>query len=265
MKVTIFVKNQTEEHQTGRKALEKALLDRGVEIVEWNGGAGGTDMVISIGGDGTLLGAVHLIGTTETPVVGINFGHLGFLTTAGRDDIDLLVDSLCSGDYSIETRTMLDVNIYTGVETKYVRALNEVYLHRCDSSPMLHTEVELNGEVVATYAADGLIVATPTGSTAYSLSCGGPILAPGSGGLVLTPIAAHTLTQRPIVVSDSVHLRLRDSDPAVTYTLGVDSSSFTLGGNSVVDIRKSDHKTRLVRIGKHNFFSAIHDKLMWGV
>ena len=144
-------------------------------------------------------------------------------------------------------------------------ALNEVYLHRLDKSPLLHTQVQVDGDMVATYAADGLIIATPTGSTAYSLSCGGPILAPESGCLVVTPIAAHTLTQRPVILSDNVHLRLRDEDPNVKYTLGVDSFVCTLTGSSIVDIRKADYQTHLVRIEHQNFFSAIRDKLMWGM
>lgn len=264
MKVAIHTKNVTADHLAGRKDLMKALQKRGIEVVEdWNVQKS-IDMMISIGGDGTLLNAVHMIGKNGIPVVGINFGHLGFLTTAGRDDIEKLADCLKEGRYSIEMRTMLEVSIESDtVETQ--NALNEVYLHRGETSPLLHTEVEVDGDKVATYAADGLIVATPTGSTAYSLSCGGPILAPGSGSLVLTPIAAHTLTQRPVILSDNVHLRLRDEEPDVKYTLGVDSYVCTMTGRTVIDIRKSDYQTRLVRIEKQNFFSAIREKLMWGV
>ena len=265
MRVAIHIKNKTTEHLSGSEALEKALRDAGVDIVRNWDGQKVVDIVISIGGDGTLLSAVHLIGEKEIPVVGINFGHLGFLTTAGRNDIELLVRSLVDRDYSIEKRTMLDVNVMMKTGYSHYNALNEVYLRRPDSCPLLHTQVELDGNLVATYAADGLIVATPTGSTAYSLSCGGPILAPESGSLVLTPIAVHTLTQRPVILSDGVRMRLKDENPSITYTIGIDSTLLTVGGDSVVEVSKATFCTNLIRIGKQNFFSAIREKLMWGV
>jgi NAD+ kinase len=265
MRVALFTKNDTKEHQAGREALIAALQQRHIEVVEpWNPSIG-IDMMISIGGDGTLLSAVHQIGDCGIPVVGINFGHLGFLTTAGRDDIDKLADCLRDGRYSIEPRTMLEVQVHVGGECRQLSALNEVYLHRCDDAPLLHTQVEVDDDKVATYAGDGLIVATPTGSTAYSLSCGGPILAPGSGCLVLTPIAAHTLTQRPVIVSDNVRLRLRDEEPGIRFTLGVDSYVCVLDGTSVVEVCKAPYSIQLVRIEHQNFFSAIRDKLMWGM
>lgn len=240
----------------------------GIDVVEhWSSGQP-IDMMVSIGGDGTLLSAVHKIGDSGIPVVGINFGHLGFLTTAGRDDIHKLASCLKEGRYTIESRTMLQVTLDAQSDESSRRllyALNEVYLHRCEQQPLLHTQVQVDGDMVATYAADGLIVATPTGSTAYSLSCGGPILAPGSGSLVITPIAAHTLTQRPIILSDDVCLRLRDEEADVRYTLGVDSFVCNMMGGSVIEIRKADFCTHLVRIEHQNFFSALRDKLMWGV
>ncbi|MBO4307368.1 MAG: NAD(+)/NADH kinase [Bacteroidales bacterium] len=265
MKVAIHIKNNTEEHLNGRKALEKALSQRGIEVINNWDASQHVDIMISIGGDGTLLNAVHQIGRCGIPVVGINFGHLGFLTTAGREDIDKLADCLKEGRYTIEPRTMLYVTVYADGKIQQLSALNEVYLHRLDTSPLLHTQVEVDNDMVATYVADGIIVATPTGSTAYSLSCGGPILAPGSGSLVLTPIAAHTLTQRPVILSDEVHLRLRDEETDVRYTLGVDSYVCTLSGDSIIEIQKADYCTRLVRIEHQNFFSAIREKLMWGM
>lgn len=273
MRVAIHTKNNTVSHIEGRKALVEALIARGITVVEnWSSptvsynGQPDIDMLISIGGDGTLLSAVHQIGCHGIPVVGINFGHLGFLTTAGRDDIDRLADCLRDGKYTIETRTMLEVTVLdtiTGSQSQY-SALNEVYLHRNDQSPLLHTRVEVDDDMMATYAADGVIVATPTGSTAYSLSCGGPILAPGSGSLVVTPIAAHTLTQRPIILSDNVVITLQDENPAASFTLGVDSFVCGLSGTSCIKIQKASYSTSLVRIGHQNFFSAIRDKLMWG-
>lgn len=268
MKVAIHIKNNTPQHIEGCQALVAELRRVGIEVVErWTPGQA-IDMMVSIGGDGTLLSAVHQLEDSGIPVVGINFGHLGFLTTAGRDDIRKLASCLKEGRYTIEPRTMLQVTLDVQGEPDQQRqlyALNEVYLHRCELQPLLHTQVYMDDDMVATYAADGLIVATPTGSTAYSLSCGGPILTPGSGSLVITPIAAHTLTQRPIILSDDVCLRLRDEDAEVKYTLGVDSFVCTMLGGSVIEIRKASFHTHLVRIEHQNFFSALRDKLMWGV
>ncbi len=261
MRAAIHIKNHTSEHLEGKLALVEALHRRGVEVIDkWTPDIP-IDIIISIGGDGTLLSAVHQTGGSGVPIVGINFGHLGFLTTAGRDDIEKLAECLTTGSYSIEQRTMLEVK--TSGSALY--ALNEVYLHRLDQSPLLHTQVEVDGYMVATYAADGLIVATPTGSTAYSLSCGGPILAPGSGSIVITPIAAHTLTLRPVVLSDNVALRLHNEESDIVCTLGVDSYVTQLSGTDAVEIRKAPYQVSLVRIGQQNFFSAIRDKLMWGM
>ena len=268
MRTYIHIKNQSPEHESGRIALQQALRQRDIEVVDDLQHAEGVDFVISIGGDGTLLSAVHKIGDSGIPVVGINFGHLGFLTTAGREDIDKLVDSLKEHRYTIEPRTMLEVKLYKQGQNEAIMtlsALNEVFLHRCDNSPLLHARVESDGDMVANYAADGLIVATPTGSTAYSLSCGGPILTPNSGCFALTPIAAHTLTQRPVILADTVSLRLSVEDSDVRFALGVDSTMLTLDGCHVVAIKKAPYCTQLIRIDHQNFFSAIRDKLMWGL
>ncbi len=268
MRIYIHIKSQSPEQEAGRIALETALRHRDIEVVSDLRCDTDVDFVISIGGDGTLLSAVHQIGDSGIPVVGINFGHLGFLTTAGRGDIDNLVECLKERCYTIEPRTMLEVKLYQGLRSEAVEritALNEVYLHRCDNGPLLHTCVESDGEIVAHYAADGLIVATPTGSTAYSLSCGGPILTPNSGCFVLTPIAAHTLTQRPLIMSDTVSLRLSVEGADVRFALGVDSNVQILDGDYAVTVEKAPYCIQLVRIGHQNFFSAIRDKLMWGI
>ena len=260
MKTAIYTRNNSSELDEGRQALENALLQRGIQIVDnWSADAP-VDIIISIGGDGTLLSAVHKIGPSGIPVVGLNFGHLGFLTTAGRDDIELLADSLINRRYTIEQRSLLQVE----TPDTQLFALNEVYLHRGELAPLLHTQVQVDDFDVATYAADGLIVATPTGSTAYSLSCGGPILAPDSRSLVITPIAAHTLTLRPLVVSDNSTIRLSNSDPSMVCTLGADSYVTTLSGRCTVVIRKADYQISLVRLEQQTFYTAIRNKLMWG-
>lgn len=223
-----------------------------------------TDVLISVGGDGTLLSSVHLIGDSKLPVVGVNFGHLGFLTSANREDVDLLADCLNSGNYNIETRTLLNIELSDKSLTVPQFVLNEVYLHRPIGSAILRVRVYVDGQYLANYSGDGLIVATPTGSTAYSLSCGGPILTPDSGSMVITPIGAHTLTLRPIVVSDKVKVSLLPDEMCPALTLGTDSSSYTIKGGTEVTISRHRNSIRLIRLPNQNFFTAIRHKLLWG-
>lgn len=240
----------------------------------------GFDYLLSIGGDGTLLSSVQFIHTTRPeafpPILGVNFGHLGFLTTAGKENLSSLVSDLMAGRFTLEERTLIEVES-DALQPRCAYALNEVFLHRPEGSSMLRTEVYVDDLYVATYAGDGVIVASPTGSTAYSLSCGGPILTPDCGCFVLTPIGAHTLTLRPIIVPDSARLRLvtvpatHHVDPNAhasslntQFTVGMDSRRITLGGSVSLDLRRAPFSIRLIRLNTQNFFSAIRDKLMWG-
>ena len=237
----------------------------------------GFDYLFSIGGDGTLLSSVQFIHSTRPdafpPILGINFGHLGFLTTAGKENLATLVSDLLEGHFTLERRTLLAIRgTERGVSTLNY-ALNEVFLHRPEDSSMLRTEVYVDDLYVATYAGDGVIVASPTGSTAYSLSCGGPILTPDCGCFVITPIGAHTLTLRPIIVPDSSSLRLvtvpsthhvntpKADEP---FTLGLDSRRVTLYGSATLELQRAPFAIHLIRMNTQNFFSAIRDKLMWG-
>lgn len=247
----------------------------------------GFDYLFSIGGDGTLLSSVQFIHSTRPdafpPILGINFGHLGFLTTAGKENLSTLVVDLLEGRFTLERRTLLTIQTPalqsrpsgsgSSAPSPVNYALNEVFLHRPEASSMLRTEVYVDDLYVATYAGDGVIVASPTGSTAYSLSCGGPILTPDCGCFVITPIGAHTLTLRPIIVPDSSRLRLvtvpashhagsRPSDEP--FTLGMDSRRVTLYGSATLSLGRAPFSIRLIRMNTQNFFSAIRDKLMWG-
>ncbi|MBR1784939.1 MAG: NAD(+)/NADH kinase [Bacteroidales bacterium] len=263
MKIALYHRHIEPADLPAYTRLEQALAERGVEAVAVVDGClpDGCDFLFSIGGDGTLLSSLQLVDTGRPdefpPVVGVNFGHLGFLTTAGRDSIEALADSLLQGRYVIERRTLLQAA--PPAPTPF--ALNEVFLHRAEHTSLLRTEVWVDGNYVATYAADGVIVATPTGSTAYSLSCGGPILTPDSRCLALTPISAHTLTLRPIILPDSAVVELRvDSE----CCLGIDSTHGRLAAGDRLALRRAPFTLRLVRIGEQTFFTAIRDKLMWG-
>ena len=279
MKIALYYRHIDEADRPSFEALLKNLSDRGIAVchVADGGSVDGADFLFSIGGDGTLLSAVQFLGADGQsaalpPILGINFGHLGFLTTAGRADLDSLVDQLIDGRFTLEKRTLLQLSSSHSLLSTPSFVLNEVFLHRPEESSMLRTEVYVDGLYVATYAGDGVIVATPTGSTAYSLSCGGPILTPNSGSLVITPIGAHTLTLRPIIVPDSAELRLvvvpaahhttvASDEP---FTLGLDSRRVALHGAASIDIRRAPFAINLVRMGEQNFFSAMRDKLMWG-
>ena len=265
MNIALYTRYLSPAFHDELSALTSALHRRGIETVEIDGKKQ-PDLLFSIGGDGTLLSAVHLIAGRPIPVVGINFGHLGFLTTAGRDDFDQLVDDLLEGRYTVEPRTLLHVEVNSGqpsVLQTTSSALNEVSLHRIDDTNLLRTDLYVDGDFVASYDGDGLLVATPTGSTAYSLSCGGPVLTPNCGCFVVTPIAVHNLSLRPIIVPDSATLRLVTA-PESGANLGTDSRHLTLLGGSEIILTREPFTVSLVRLRNQSFFSAIQQKLSWG-
>ncbi len=228
------------------------------------------DYLFSIGGDGTLLSAVQLLSLTSPfppsgslpSIVGINFGHLGFLTTAGKENLATLVADLLENRFTVEERTLLQIQNSEFKIQNSKFALNEVFVHRREEASLLRTQVFVDGDYVATYAGDGVIVATPTGSTAYSLSCGGPILTPTSRCFAITPISAHTLTLRPIIIPDTAHITLSLQGPE--FSLGIDSHRHTLQGDTTIELSRAPFTVKLIRISSQNFFSAIRDKLMWG-
>lgn len=278
MKIALYYRHIDDTDRPAFESLLSVLEARNIEAVTVRDGdsVDGCNYLFSIGGDGTLLSSVQFVHSSNPqsfpPIVGINFGHLGFLTTVGKENLAAMVDDLLEGRFTLEQRTLLQISSpHPAVGNSF--ALNEVFLHRPEESSLLRTEVYVDGDYVATYAGDGVIVATPTGSTAYSLSCGGPILTPDSGSLVITPIGAHTLTLRPIIVSDSAHLRLvtvptthhdgnlhRDDQ----FTLGMDSRRLTLTAGTVLQLQRAPFAISLIRMNTQNFFSAIRDKLMWG-
>ena len=259
MKIALYYRHIDPADQAAFDELTATLRDKGIATVTVHDGdtIDTCDYLFSIGGDGTLLSSVQFVRSshpgTFPPVLGINFGHLGFLTTVGRENLHSMVDELLEGRFSLEERTLLEVNGQW--------SLNEVFVHRTEEASLLRTQVYVDGQYVATYAGDGVIVATPTGSTAYSLSCGGPILTPDSRCLVITPISAHTLTLRPIIVPDSAAIRLHLCDECF---LGIDSRRTTLGPDCDLTLRRAPFTIRLIRMNTQNFFSAIRDKLMWG-
>ena len=227
--------------------------------------SGDIDFLISLGGDGTLLDTVTLVRDKNLPVVGINFGRLGFLASIGRDEVSEAVKALARRSYVIEKRALihLDSNIPLFNDVPY--ALNEFAIHKRDIAPMIKIHTYINGELLNTYWADGLILATPTGSSGYSLSCGGPVVFPESGSLVLTPIAPHNLNVRPIVIPDNTIVSFEVESRADEIICALDSRREWVDKNVLLAVRKENFSINLVRLNENNFLQTLRNKLSWGL
>jgi NAD+ kinase len=223
------------------------------------------DFLISLGGDGTLLDTVTLIREKNIPVVGINFGRLGFLASIGRDEMVAAVKALARRSYIVDKRTLihLDSNIPLFNDVPY--ALNEFAIHKRDTAPMVKIHTYLNGELLNTYWADGLILATPTGSTGYSLSCGGPVVFPDSSSLVLTPIAPHNLNVRSIIIPDSTIISFEVESRSDDIICALDSRREIVDKNVLLAVRKENFMLKLVRLNENNFLQTLRNKLSWGL
>jgi len=226
---------------------------------------GKVDMVFSIGGDGTLLDTVSLVRDSEIPVLGINLGRLGFLSSISRDDIIPAVEKVMQGDYSLDQRTLLHLTSKEGLFGDFSCALNDLTVTRKDSTALVVVHVYVDGTFLNSYWADGLIVATPTGSTAYSLSSGGPIVAPGSENFVITPLAPHNLTVRPIVISDKSEISIRVEGRDKEYLVSLDSKTDVIKPGDELLIKIADFRFNLVKIEHKDFYTTIRDKLKWGL
>jgi NAD+ kinase len=223
------------------------------------------DFLISLGGDGTLLDTVTLVRNKALPVVGINFGRLGFLASIGRDEVTEAVKALARRSYVLDKRSLihLDSNIPLFNEVPY--ALNEFAIHKRDISPMIKIHTYINGELLNTYWADGLILATPTGSSGYSLSCGGPVVFPEAGSFVLTPIAPHNLNVRPIVIPDNTIVSFEVESRADEIICAMDSRREWVDKNVLLAVRKENFSINLVRLNENNFLQTLRNKLSWGL
>lgn len=222
------------------------------------------DIAISFGGDGTLLRTASRVGNKAIPVLGINAGRLGFLTASSNEGIDDIIEKVHNGDYDIDKRILIEAST-DGEELKsYPCALNEIAIMKHDSSSMITLKATINGCDTITYQADGLIVATPTGSTGYSLSVGGPIIAPEAGVLTLTPIAPHSLTARPLIVSDSTTIEISVSSRSGNYLIAIDGRNESCDESTAVTIRKAGYSQLIIRHRCHSFIQNLQEKLMWG-
>jgi NAD+ kinase len=220
----------------------------------------------SIGGDGTLLDAVRLVGKNPIPILGINVGRLGFLTHATLDNLPQLTNELSKNNFLVEARSLIIAetephNIF-GNENY---GLNEVTIHKANSNEMIVIHVYVNGEFLNTYWADGLIISTPTGSTAYSLACGGPIISPRSNTFVLTPIAPHSLTVRPIILPDDIIISFEVESRSGQALVAVDNRTTLVQNHQEIAIRRADFDIQLVRLPNRSYFDTLRYRLNWGL
>lgn len=225
----------------------------------------GLDLLISVGGDGTMLESVSYAVGADIPVLGINSGRLGFLATVSKKTLEKAFEDVFARNYQIETRTLLELNSENNRFGDLNFALNELTIMRVNSSSMISINVYLNEEFLNTYWSDGLIVATPTGSTAYSLSAGGPIITPGSGNFVITPVSPHNLSVRPIVISDDSVLRLKADGRGRNFLASLDFKQATFSFDEELVLRRSDKKLKLVKFSESTFFNTLRNKLLWGM
>ena len=223
------------------------------------------DFLISIGGDGTILDTITTVRESNVPIIGINTGRLGFLANNPKMEVENAIYNLKNGNFKIDKRTLLKLDSSQNQFGIDNFALNEFTVHKKASSTMMTIHVSVNGEFLNSYWADGLIIATPTGSTAYSLSCGGPVLSPGSDNFVITPIAPHNLNLRPLVVRDDVKINVKIDGREKEFLTTLDSRSATIDKEIEMEITKADFNINLIQFHDQNFFSTIRNKLMWGL
>ena len=224
------------------------------------------DILVSIGGDGTILRAVTFVTNLNIPIIGINTGRLGFLATIQVEGIKKAVQHILDGDYRISERTLLAVE--TTPENDTIKelnfALNEVAVSRKNTTSMITVETLLDGEYLTSYWSDGLIISTPTGSTGYSLSCGGPVITPGANNFVLTPIAPHNLSARPLVIPDSTEIQLKVTGREEQHLVSLDSRIATLNNDTTIKIKKANFKIKMIDLLDESFLKTLRKKMLWG-
>jgi NAD+ kinase len=223
------------------------------------------DLFLTLGGDGTLLDMVTVICNSGIPVIGINFGRLGFLASINKNDIEDAIQAVVSKNFTLDSRELICISSEAKIFGDDNFALNDITIHRRDDSAMITTHVSLNGEFLNSYWGDGIIISTATGSTAYSLSCGGPIIHPGSESLVLTPVSPHNLNVRPIVLPDSSILSFEVESRGTNYLVSCDSRTAAIDKSIRFEVKKAGFRLNLVRLNNESYLSTLRNKLLWGL
>jgi NAD+ kinase len=236
------------------------------KLEDYNQVRGAADFMFSIGGDGTILEAIAFIRNSGIPIVGINTGRLGFLAGLTVEQaVESMVENLLARKFSLDKRTLLRLDTQKNLFGDVNFAMNELTVQRKDSSSMMTIHCWVNGEFLNSYWADGLIIATPTGSTAYSLSCGGPLMIPDAKSFVITPLSPHNLNVRPLILPDNCEIKLKVEGRSPLYNASLDARMESFEETDELYIRKGDFKISLVRFNDQHFFDVIREKLMWGV
>ncbi|WP_114751212.1 NAD kinase [Pleomorphovibrio marinus] len=240
------------------------LPTKGFEVLETREEISQMDIFVSIGGDGTLLDAVCMVGEYEIPIMGINTGRLGFLSTIAKDDLKMAVKVLAEKAYDLESRALVRLEAGADIFGGLNFGLNEFTIHKRDTSSMITVHTYLDGEYLNSYWADGLIVSTPTGSTGYSLSCGGPLISPAAKNFVITPVSPHNLNVRPMVVSDESEITFKIEGRSEKFLVSLDSRSTAIDASIGLKIRKESFVAKLVKCHDYSFFDTLRQKLNWG-
>ncbi|WP_027418988.1 NAD kinase [Crocinitomix catalasitica] len=226
---------------------------------------GKIDVLICIGGDGTFLETINIVRDSGIPILGVNTGRLGFLASTYKEDIVDVLNSIREGKYRLQTRSLIQLITDDGLFGEDNFALNELTVHKKESSSMITIHTYIGDLYLNSYWADGLIIATPTGSTAYSLSCGGPIMVPGAKDYVITPIAPHNLNVRPVVVPDDRTIRLKIEGRGREYLCSLDSRSVTIDSSIELTIKRAEFQINVIQTENQNFLNTIRNKMMWGL
>ena len=252
-----------------KKLYDQLAFDGDLELTPFNKSKdldSSIDLLVSIGGDGTFLRTIEYVRDLNIPVMGINTGNLGFLATIKKENLDQAVEKIYNKNFKVENRSVIKVNSEEiGLpKNLFPYALNEISVVRKDTTSMINIKTSLDGNHLNSYWADGLIVSTPTGSTGYSLSCGGPVISPSSGSLVLTPISPHNLNARPLVISDETKIELSVSGREEKHLLSIDSNIFTVQNQTKITIEKPNFDFKIAHFSNNNFYKTLKEKLLWG-
>lgn len=223
-----------------------------------------TDVAISMGGDGTFLETARRVGNKEIPILGINTGRLGFLADISQQEMEAALNDFFNGNYKIEERSLIQVQSEEAPLKGYPYALNEVAVLKRDNSSMISIRVEINGEYLTTYQADGLIINTPTGSTGYALSVGGPIIMPQAGIFGITPVAPHSLNMRPLTLKDEAEITLEVESRSHNFLVAIDGRSESCREGTRLSLKKAPYRIKVFQRKEHSFFNTLRNKLMWG-
>lgn len=259
IEVKVFDKLQTFVRECCDLGVDLEAFSNHKELCAWS-----PDFLISLGGDGTILDATTLVRDSRIPILGINTGRLGFLSNVSKTEIETSLQAVVEGKYRVSERSLISVESES-LQIEMPFAMNEVTLSRKDTTAMVSVEVWIDGDFLNSYWADGLILATPTGSTGYSLSCNGPIIMPGSQSFVLTPITPHNLTARPFVIPNQCEVKMRVNSRERQNLISLDSRIYSLDNGAEITLRMADFRISLIETAEHHFAQTLRNKFMWGL